>query len=94
MNLEKYIHAEEARTKLPDRVYSKDLLECIFEHPYTKVQFLVERGIARRQTAAEYLKLLESAGILRSVKRGREVFYINTKLFDLLSGGTIEKPGA
>jgi hypothetical protein len=54
----------------------------------------VERGIAKRQTAAEYLKLLESAGILRSVKRGREVFYINTKLFDLLSGGTIEKPGA
>ena len=78
--------AEEVRTKLPERVYSKDLVECIFEHPYTKVQFLVDRGIAKRQTAAEYLKLLEKAGILRSVKRGREVFYINIQLFDLLGG--------
>ena len=86
--------AEEIRTKLPDRVYSKDLLECIFEHPYTRVQFLVDRGVAKRQTAAEYLKLLESAGILRSVKRGREVFYINIKLFDLLADGEITKPEA
>ena len=78
--------AEAVRTKLPERVYSKDLVECIFEHPYTKVQFLVDRGIAERQTAAEYLKMLESAGILRSVKRGREVFYINIQLFDLLGG--------
>lgn len=75
---------EEIKARLPDRVYSKDLVECIFENPYTKVQFLVDREIAKRQTAAEYLKMLESAGFLRSIKRGREVFYINVKLFELL----------
>ena len=62
LSIQSLIHntAEKVRTKLTERIHSKDLVECIFEHPYTKVQFLVDRGIAKRQTAAEYLKLLES----------------------------------
>jgi Fic family protein len=74
-----------AKQKLPARVYSRDLLELIFRQPYTKVQFLVEEGIAKRQTAAEYLKALEAIEILAAQKKGKEVLYVNTRLYTLLS---------
>jgi len=61
-------------------VYSKDLIEVIFQHPYTKIQFLVDKGIAKRQTASTYLQELTSLGVLREVKRGREKYYINVEL--------------
>jgi Fic family protein len=76
---------ETARKKLPARVYSKELIELIFRQPYTKGQFLVEGGIAKRQTAAEYLKELERIGILKPYKIGREALYLNVKLYKLLS---------
>ena len=76
---------ELAKEKLPAKVYSKELIELLFHHPYTKGSFLVDAGIAKRQTAAEYLKELEKAGILRSHKMGREMLYLNVKLFELLS---------
>lgn len=76
---------QEAKEKLPDRVYSKELIELIFEQPYCKVKFLVDRNLAKRQTAAEYLKELESTGILKSKQAGRENLYLNVRLYDLLS---------
>ena len=62
-------------------VYSKDLIEVIFRHPYTKIQFLVDAGIAKRQTASGYLHALAKLGVLRESKRGREKYYINDALF-------------
>ena len=56
----------EAKSVLPDRVYSKELIELLFEQPYCKVKFLVDRNLAKRQTAADYLKELENAGFLKS----------------------------
>ena len=81
--LEKTI--EDARVKLPARVYSKELIELLFHQPYTKSRFLVDAGIAERKTAAEYLKELENIGILKSKKLGKENLYLNVKLYDLLS---------
>jgi Fic family protein len=75
---------ELAKEKLPNRVYSKELIELLFEQPYCKVKYLVDRGIAKRQTAAEYLRELEDAGILRSKQVGRENLFVNIKLYDLL----------
>jgi Fic family protein len=76
---------ETARERLPARVYSKELIEAIFRQPYTKGQFLVAAGIAKRQTAAEYLKELEKIGILKPYKIGRETLYLNVDLYELLS---------
>ena len=76
---------EVCKKKLPSKVYSKDLIELLFHQPYTKSQFLVDAGIAERKTAAVYLRELEKAGILRSKKSGKEVLYLNVKLFYLLS---------
>ena len=77
---------EEAKNSLPGRVYSKELIELLFEQPYCKIKFLVDRGIARRQTAGDYLKELEKAGFLKSKQVGRETLYLNIRLYSLLSG--------
>ena len=70
--------------KKPPKIYSKDLIELIFEMPYCKIRFLEKRGIAKRQTAAMYLKALEEVGLLRSMKVGREVYYLNVPLLEIL----------
>lgn len=77
---------DEARQKLPSRVYSKELIELLFVQPYCKVKLLVDNGIAQRQTAAEYLKELEKIGILKGKQVGRENLYLNVRLYNLLSG--------
>ena len=56
------------RLSLPRQIYSKELIELIFIQPYCKIQFVVEAGIAQRQTAASYLKALEEIGVLKSEK--------------------------
>ncbi|CAM3319746.1 Fic family protein [Aequorivita lipolytica] len=73
-----------AKENLPTRVYSKELIELLFEQPYCKVKYIVDKGIAKRQTAAEYLNELEKIGILKSQKVGVENLYLNVKLFELL----------
>jgi len=59
--------------------------EIIFRQPYTKVQHLVEEGIAERKTAADYLKALDQAGIVKAHRIGRENLFLNIKLYKLLS---------
>jgi Fic family protein len=70
--------------KLP-KIYSKDLVDILFCHPYCKIRFLEDAGIAGRQTCSHYLKELEKIGILRSVKIGREHYYINDALYKILT---------
>jgi Fic family protein len=75
---------DNARKRLPPNVYSKELIELLFEQPYCKIQFVVDKGIAKRQTAAEYLKELERIGILKKKKVGKENLFLNKKLFEIL----------
>ncbi len=65
------------------KIYSNDLLEALFYHPYTKRIFIEEQLNISRPTATNYLKELENIGILTSQKIGKEVFYIHNELFDL-----------
>jgi Fic family protein len=72
------------RRDLP-KLYSQDLLNNLFRHPYTKIEF-IERDLGvSRQTAMKYLDALGSAGFVRKTKLGRTNFYINEPLFTLLS---------
>ncbi|OIO61460.1 MAG: addiction module protein [Alphaproteobacteria bacterium CG_4_10_14_0_2_um_filter_63_37] len=66
------------------RIYSKDLIEAIFMHPYCKIRFLEESGIAKRQTASGYLRTLADLGVLRPLKIGKEWYYINDALLGAL----------
>lgn len=67
------------------KIYSKDLIEIIFQNPYCKIRFLEDAGIAKRQTAAVYLQTLEKLSLLKSVKMGLEKYYINNALIKILS---------
>ncbi|MXV37539.1 Fic family protein [Flavobacteriaceae bacterium Ap0902] len=66
------------------KIYRKELIELLFEQPYSKIEFVVDRLNVERKAASRYLKKLEEIGILKSKKIGRENVYINTKLIDIL----------
>lgn len=73
------------------RIYSKDLIEILFEQPYCKIDYLVEKLKIERKAASRYLQSLEETGIVTAKKIGRENIYINTKLFELLKGNNISQ---
>lgn len=74
---------EKLSAELP-KLYSKDLLELLFSHPYTKINFLVDELGVTRKTAASYLRSIEEIGILESIKINRDLYFVNKKLFNLL----------
>jgi len=77
------------RTKMP-KVYSQDLLNNLFRHPYTKIEFVMKDLQVSRLTARRYLELLVSHGFLNKEKIGRSNFYINTPLFTLFIGEPVK----
>lgn len=77
--------SEQIKTKAHD-IYSRELVELLFEQPYCKINFLVNRGIAKKQTASKYLKKLHELGMLDLIKRGRENYFINKRLWSILTG--------
>ncbi|MBF0432114.1 MAG: Fic family protein [Fibrobacteria bacterium] len=66
------------------KFYSHDLINNIFRHPYTKVEFLVEELSVSKNTAMSYLNKLVQDGFLHKEKKGYSNFYVNTKLYKLL----------
>lgn len=65
------------------RIYSQDLLNNLFRHPYTRIEFVqAELGVTR-QTAAKYLDQLAEAGFVEKRQQGRSNYYINTPLIGL-----------
>ena len=73
------------RAELP-KIYSQDLINNLFRHPYTKIEFAMEELNLGRRTAAKYLDEVAELGLLSKYKIGKENFYLNDALFDLLSG--------
>ncbi|MDR0527236.1 MAG: Fic family protein [Spirochaetaceae bacterium] len=66
------------------KIYSKELVEIVFENPYSKIDFLVNKLNINRKTASKYLKELEANNFLTHIQAGKETLYINTALMDLL----------
>ena len=64
----------------------KEVIELIYEQPYCKTEFIIERKIAARKAAERYFKELERLNIIKPEKIGKEILYINTELFRILSG--------
>ena len=75
--------ANEIRSKKP-KVYSRELVNVLFTNVYTKIFHLVDAKIASRNIASGYLDEIESIGIVKSEKVGRERIFINKKLFEIL----------
>jgi Fic family protein len=66
------------------KFYSQELLNNLFAHPYTKIEFLVRDLGVSRITAANYLNQLASDGVLRKERLGTGNYYVNERLFELL----------
>jgi Fic family protein len=75
--------SEKTRENCP-KIYSKELVEIIFENPYSKIDFLVKKMDINRKTASKYLKELEENGFLSHLQIGNEIIYINNDLMKLL----------
>jgi Fic family protein len=72
------------RESLP-KIYSRELIDVIFEQPYCRISNVVGANIAGRQAASRYLKALVSIKMLREQTFGREKPFVNVKLLDLLT---------
>ena len=66
-------------------IYSYELIEMLFNQPYCKISFLVDAGIASRNTASKYLGRLVEIGVLSKEQSGSESLYLNKELFKILS---------
>jgi len=75
---------EHVRTHLP-KIYTRELVDVIFEQPYCRIGNLVDKGIAQRQAASRYLHDLAHLGVLREMPFGKEKLFIQPKLMQLLS---------
>lgn len=69
----------------PSVRYSQDLLNNLFRHPYTRIEFMQADLGVTRQTAAKYLDQLAAAGFVEKHQKGRSNYYINTPLVALLT---------
>jgi Fic family protein len=67
------------------KLYSQDLINNLFRHPYTKIDFLMTDLDVGRITATKYLDELDQIGIVKKMKLGRDNYYINSDLYDLLA---------
>lgn len=78
-------HTVDFVKKAAPRIYSRELIEIIFEKPYCRIQNLIEENIAARQTASIYLKELAGLGVLQEIVAGREKLFLHLRLLQLLT---------
>ncbi len=68
------------------KFYSQDLINNLFTHPYTKIEFIEQDLQVSRLTATKYLDELAQGGFLAKHKIGRSNCYINIRLHAILTG--------
>jgi Fic family protein len=76
-------YKQKMREELP-KIYSQDLLNNLFRHPYSKIEFVMEELQVTRITAMKYLEELVRIGLLTKHKVWKENYYMNDSLYNLL----------
>ncbi|MGL4957131.1 MAG: Fic family protein [Bacteroidales bacterium] len=66
-----------------NKVYKHELLNNLFFHPYTKIEYMQRDMMVQRKTATKYLDRIVEEGLLEKVKIGVQNYYINTRLVNL-----------
>ncbi len=74
---------QQIREQLP-KIYRQELLNNLFNHPYTKIEFMMKDLAVSRLTATKYLEQLVDIDLLTKEKIGRSNYYINQPLLSLL----------
>ena len=86
-------YKRDLRVKLP-KLYSQDLLNNLFRHPYTKIDFVIDDLRVTRLTATRYLELLTEQGFVHKQKIGRSNYYVNQPLLRLFVEAGSNAPDA
>jgi Fic family protein len=73
------------------KIYSKELLESLFQHVYTRILFVEKSIHVHRNTAVHYLNQLSNIGLLEKIKLGKTNYFINIELYRLLIKGHAQK---
>ncbi|MCF6177913.1 MAG: Fic family protein [Geopsychrobacter sp.] len=73
------------------KFYSQDLINNLFMHPYTKIEFIMHDLKVSRLTATKYLDALTSGGFLQKHKKGRNNYYINLALTGILTRDSLQE---
>lgn len=73
------------------KFYSQDLINNLFMHPYTKIEFVQRDLQVSRITATKYLDALAEGGFVQKQKMGRGNYYINVALNSILMGNAGQK---
>ncbi|MCL1526092.1 addiction module protein [Xanthomonas nasturtii] len=74
-----WVRAERPKT------YSRELVDVLFSQPYCRIQGVVDAGIAKRETAARYLRDLVDIGVLHEQRMGKEKLFLHPAYLRLLS---------
>ncbi|MHB1657179.1 MAG: Fic family protein [Burkholderiales bacterium] len=80
--LQDYKHRIRAEYKF----YSQDLINNLFTHPYTKIEFVQRDLQVSRITATKYLEALTEGSFVQKQKMGRGNYYVNIALNAILMG--------
>ncbi|MFT3812819.1 MAG: Fic family protein [Acidovorax sp.] len=72
------------RIRATHKFYSQDLINNLFVHPYTKIDFLQRDLGVSRLTATKYLDALAASGFVQKQKVGRSNYYVNLALNPIL----------
>lgn len=76
-----------SRIRETHRFYSQDLLNNLFRHPYTRIEYVMADLGVSRPTASRYLEELRKSGILDRIESGRDVYFVNTPLVAMFLAG-------
>ncbi|WP_028670534.1 protein adenylyltransferase Fic [Saccharospirillum impatiens] len=80
---------QHVKHQLP-KLYSFELVQTLFEQPYCRISNLVDKDIAKRQTASSYLKQLVEIGVLQEKTAGNEKLFLNPRLLQLMTSDSNE----
>ena len=72
------------RIRAQHKFYSQDLINNLFTHPYTKIDFLQRDLQVSRLTATKYLDALAASDFVQKQKVGRSNYYVNRALNQIL----------
>lgn len=79
------------RIRADYKFYSQDLINNLFTHPYTKIEFVQRDLQVSRITATKYLDALSEGGFVKKQKMGRGNYYVNIALNAILMGSAGQK---
>lgn len=68
------------------KFYSQDLINNLFTHPYTKIEFIERDLKVSHLPATKYLDGLSAGGFVEKRKVDRTNYYINLALHPILTG--------